>query len=291
MSIRVLIVDDSAFIRKIIRDILSEDKDIEVIDTARNGSEAIDKIEKLSPDVVTLDVEMPVMDGLECLKRLMSVKRVPVVMLSSLTTEGAEATMKALELGAIDFVAKPQRIFDMGNEKAKNEIIEKVKLARQSVVRPEPVIFNQSRTKKIKVIHNTRLKKIVAVGTSTGGPKALQQVIPLIPGDIPAAFIIVQHMPPGFTKSLAVRLDSISELIVKEAEEGDIIKAGCAYIAPGDNHLVFQQDKTGQLTIHLNKDAPEGGLRPSVNKMMSSLADTGINNVVGVNDRHGCRWM
>ncbi|WHH58956.1 chemotaxis response regulator protein-glutamate methylesterase [Petroclostridium sp. X23] len=283
MSIRVLVVDDSAFIRKIVTDILSEDPYINVLDIARNGREALDKIKLLSPDVVTLDVEMPVMDGLECLKEIMNVKPVPVIMVSSLTTEGANATIKALELGAIDFIAKPRNIFDVGNEKVKKEIIEKIKIAKNSIVRPSSSFVHYTRSEKKKVINSQKLKHIVAIGTSTGGPRALQQVIPPIPGNIPAAFVVVQHMPQGFTKSLAARLDSMSELNVKEAEDGDIITSGYAYIAPGSYHMVFQKESnTGQIVIRLNKNAPEGGHRPSVNVMMSSLADTGQNNIIGV---------
>jgi two-component system chemotaxis response regulator CheB len=221
------------------------------------------------------------MNGLDCLKAIMSSSPIPVIMLSSYTNEGADATIRALELGAIDFIAKPTNIFEIGSEKLKREITEKVKVAKNTVVNAY-THFIQYRN-KVDVQPSNNLKKIVAIGTSTGGPKALQQVIPLIPGNIPAAFVIVQHMPPGFTKSLAARLNSMSELIVKEAEDGDKITAGCVYIAPGGYHITFEKGRGNvNLIIRLNQEEPVGGHRPSVNVMMDSLSKTGLKNIIGV---------
>lgn len=283
-GIKVLVVDDSAFMRRVITDILSSDDDICVIDTAKNGSEALDKIRELNPDVVTLDVEMPVMNGLTCLKEILKIKKLPVIMLSGLTKEGADATMQALENGAFDFITKPTNIFSMSAEDKKNEIIEKVKVAKNTVIRS--TLPEDQKVLRPRPVNNTStcsdIKYLVAIGTSTGGPRALQDVIPLIPGDVPAAFLVVQHMPAGFTKSLADRLNNLSDVTVKEAEDMEIIKPGFVYIAPGDYHM--RVERTGSdrcMRIKLGQEPPVGGHRPSVNVMMNSVADTGISNVVG----------
>ena len=288
-AVRVLVVDDSAFMRKVITDILNSDEEIKVIDTARNGAEAIEKAKLHKPDVITLDVEMPVMDGLACLKQLIKQDQTPVIMLSSVTKEGADVTIQALENGAIDFITKPTNIFSMLGEDKMRELIEKVKVAKKA---KQKNIFIYKSFKNT-IIHNVKpknevkksstIKKIVAIGTSTGGPKALQAVIPLIPGDIPAAFLVVQHMPPGFTRSLADRLNGMSEVTVKEAEDNEIISAGCVYIAPGDYHMrVERYEQGGNLKIKLTREPPLGGHRPAVNVMMESLSDTGFTNIIGV---------
>jgi len=283
--IKVLVVDDSAFMRKIISDILESDEGIKVIDTARNGYEAVEKAKNFNPDVITLDVEMPVMDGLACLKELLKEKHYSIVMLSSLTREGEKATIEALENGAIDFITKPSNIFKVSGDSKRQEIIQKVKVANSvkskgsyfyPTARVNPKIEKESSNSMASI------KSLVAIGTSTGGPRALQDVIPLIPGNIPAAFMIVQHMPAGFTRSLAARLNSISRLTVKEAENGEEIKPGFVYISPGDYHMKFTRMGGNQLIIKLSQDLPVGGLRPSVNVMMDSLSETGFNNIIAV---------
>lgn len=281
-EIKVLVVDDSAFMRKIISDILNSDDDIQVIDTAKNGKEALEKVQKLNPDVITMDIEMPLMDGLSCLKELMKTKRIPVIMLSSLTTQGARATIQALEDGAIDFITKPSNIFDMKGNEQKQELIDKVKMAKSVSITKRFYITNVQKKPKNDIIRSNNMKNVVAIGTSTGGPKALQEVIPSVPGSIPAAFLIVQHMPPGFTRSLAERLNSMSELEVKEAEDGELVKPGYAYIAPGDYHMLVEGVNADSLRIKLSRGAPVGGHRPAVNVMMDSLSDTGIRNIVAV---------
>lgn len=278
-QIRVLVVDDSAFMRKVISDILNSDSQIEVVDTAKNGLEAISKVKELKPDVVTLDVKMPVMDGLECLRKIGDTPGMSVVMLSNLTKEGTEATIQALADGAIDFITKPENIFDMNGEEKKKEVIEKIKVAGFSSKGIKDI--EEIKTKNIREC-NKEVVYIVAIGSSTGGPKALQNVITQIPKNINAAFLIVQHMPAGFTKSLAERLDAMSRVTVKEAEDNDMIKTGHVYIAAGDHHMVVEKDENNMLFIRLTKDPPIGGLRPSVDVMMESLSQTGINNVVGV---------
>lgn len=281
-DIKVLVVDDSAFMRKIITDILDSDSAIEVIDVAKNGSEALEKVRAFKPDVVTLDIEMPVMDGLSCLKELLKNDYIPVIMLSSLTKEGANSTIAALEAGAVDFITKPTNIFGMAGDEKKQEIIEKVKIAKKAVNNKRFSGSNVQKKSKNDIIKSNSIKSIVAIGTSTGGPKALQDVIPLIPGSVPAAFLVVQHMPPGFTKSLAERLNSMSELTVKEAEDGEPVRPGYAYIAPGDYHMMVENSGGDGMKIRLSQEPAVGGHRPSVNVMMDSLSKTGFSNIVAV---------
>lgn len=285
--VKVLVVDDSAFMRKVICDILNMGSGIRVIGSAKDGKEALEMVETLKPDVITLDIEMPVMDGLSCLREMIKNDYVNVIILSSLTKEGAEATIQALEYGAVDFITKPTNIFDMKNESKKQEIIDKVKLVggmkkNKKDILPAIQIKNIQEKKMPEIAKNSSIKSIVAIGTSTGGPKALQVVLPLIPGDIPAAFLVVQHMPPGFTKSLAGRLDSMSEITVKEAEDREIVKAGHAYLAPGDFHMLVEKQNNEELRIKLSKMPPVGGHRPAVNVMMESLSQTELSNIIAV---------
>lgn len=272
--IKVLIVDDSALIRKILTDILISDSEISVVGTARNGQEALDKMEALKPDIVTLDIEMPLMDGLTTLKHIVSKYKLPVIMISSLTSEGAELTLKALDEGAVDFLPKPTNIFSLSQFDIKREIIEKIKAgARANSYAKETV----EKSKITKVLQNKlnikyeRFDNIVAIGTSTGGPRALQALIPELPSDINASIVIVQHMPPKFTKSLADRLNSISNIKIKEAEDGDILSRGWGYIAPGDYHMTVVRESSN-LVIRLNKEPQVMGLRPTVDKLMESVA-------------------
>ena len=203
-KIKVLVVDDSAFMRKILSDIITSHQEIDVVDTAKNGQEAISKIEKYNPDVVTLDVEMPIMDGLSALQKIMDTHPVPVLMLSSLTQQGADATIKALQYGAVDFIAKPSNIFKINVDDMKKQLQDKIIVASKVKYRKK-VLFKPEVHKKINRVKSRprkspsrqgKLKKIVAIGTSTGGPRALQNILPHIPKDIEAAFVIVQHMPP-----------------------------------------------------------------------------------------------
>lgn len=286
MPIEVLVVDDSAFMRRMLTDILEGTGEIKVIGTARNGLEAIEFVRTNKPHVITLDVEMPSMDGLSCLKELQKISSVPVIMVSGLTQKGEQVTIEALEAGAIDFITKPEGLFEISGDEKKKEIIEKVKIARKIGKRKQKI--NQDEP-DIPVEHieysgrrGSKPKMIIAIGTSTGGPRALQEVISHIPGDIPAAFVIVQHMPPGFTRSLAERLNRISALTVKEGEHDDVLQAGYAYIAPGDFHMEVSRGSDDQLRLKLTKEPPVGAHRPSVNVMMNSVAQTGFPNVIGL---------
>ncbi|WP_275125087.1 chemotaxis response regulator protein-glutamate methylesterase, partial [Anoxybacillus sp. LAT_35] len=278
-KVKVLVVDDSAFMRKLISDFLSEHPRLHVVGTARDGQEALQKIEQLNPDVVTLDVEMPVMNGLETLKHIMQKKPLPVVMISSTTTEGAENTILSLQYGAVDFIAKPSGAISLDLYKIKDKMIEKVLLASEANLRTVKIkqkmsMLPQKQYSKIGISERNNAigkKKIIAIGTSTGGPRALQHVLTKFPATIDAPILIVQHMPKGFTKSLATRLDSLCNIRVKEAEDGEVIQKGTAYIAPGGNHLYVKRVGTS-LAIHLDEGAPRNGHRPSVDVMFESLS-------------------
>ncbi|OEH91280.1 protein-glutamate methylesterase/protein-glutamine glutaminase [Bacillus solimangrovi] len=275
-QVSVLIVDDSAFMRKLITDLLSESTRIKVIGTARNGREAVKKVIEFKPDVVTMDVEMPIMNGLDALQEMMKRAPVPVVMLSSTTQENAANTMIAMQNGAVDFIAKPSGAISLDLHKVKEELIYKVITASKANilgVHKNPSQENITPiTLKDSIRHPMKYKqKIICIGTSTGGPRALQNVLTKLPSSIDAPILIVQHMPAGFTKSLADRLDSLSQISVKEAVDGDIIKKGTAYIAPGGYHLKLKLIGTS-LVVQLNDDPPKNGHRPSVDVMYESVS-------------------
>lgn len=285
-KIKVLIVDDSAFMRKLIQDFLSEHPSITVVGTARNGEDALRKINKLSPDVITLDIEMPIMNGLQALEKIMKEHPVPVVMLSSTTQEGADNTIQAFALGAVDFVAKPSGAISMDLYKVKEELQEKVLSARKanvnqlakkpSYVKSSTILTeNYSKIERKEPIVPTYMpmdKKLICIGTSTGGPRALQNVITKLPKDLDAPVFVVQHMPPGFTKSLAARLDSLSNVSVSEAIDGELARKGHVYIAPGGYHMKIS-GAGDALKIHLDGgSAPRNGHRPSVDVMFESIS-------------------
>jgi two-component system, chemotaxis family, protein-glutamate methylesterase/glutaminase len=278
----VLVVDDSAFMRKIVSDMISEDPSFEVIDTAKNGKEAVQKTIDLKPDAITLDIEMPLMNGLEALQAIMQQRPTPVIMLSSLTEEGARETIRALELGAFDFVRKPSGSISLDIYKVRDLLLEKLRIALLSSAAriakttsplrtaPEPVRAGQGLTQPQRRRTAPGMDAIVAIGTSTGGPKALNTVLSAIPGRFAAPILVVQHMPPGFTKSLANRLDSICELHVVEAEQHMTVDSGTVYIAPGGYHMKLG-GSSGQYRIELSKEAIRSGHRPSVDVMFESL--------------------
>lgn len=282
---KLLIVDDSAFMRKLISDFFHDSKLIEVVGIARNGQDAINKIKTLQPDVLTLDVEMPVMNGLEALRRIMVDTPVPVVMLSSTTKSGAESTMQAMEYGAVDFIAKPSGTISLDLHKIKEELVEKVENAAQVSIhkmkKRSPVslknngqnsaensLSNHSNTIKWDKLN----KMVVLIGTSTGGPRALQEVITKLPRDIHAPVLIVQHMPAGFTKSLAQRLNQLSELEVKEAEHGDLIQNGHVYIAPGGYHMRIQKRFSSYYIVLDDKEPARAGHRPAVDVLFEDAS-------------------
>jgi two-component system chemotaxis response regulator CheB len=336
--IRVLIADDSAFMRKVLSDLFCKQPDFDVLGTAMNGKDAISKVKQLKPDLLTMDVNMPVMDGLNALAVIMEKCPLPVVMLSSLTQEGTDATVRALSLGAVDFISKAggsiSRIDTIESEilqKCRNAaqahvhktlsmpemvkdkataqtapVMKHVELTKRQGLKlggtaeapsiPQPAANGISGRRNNPLLQNRKMQftpvaressagsmgtgsgKLVAIGTSTGGPQALQNVITRLPGNLPCGVVVVQHMPAGFTKALADRLNSISSIAVKEAEDGELICAGHVYIAPGNFHLRVQSDGSVR-RIKLSQEPPVGNHRPAVNVMYDSVAAIGRNLV------------
>ena len=267
--IRVLIVDDSAFMRKALSIMLEGDPEIEVVGTARDGLEAIEKVRELKPDIVTLDVEMPRMDGLTALRRIMREHPVPVIMVSSLTQEGAQATIEALEAGAVDFIPKQHSYVSIEISRIRAELLEKIKTIART--RPLPT-RRRSAAPDAEALPAFRFReaRAIAIGVSTGGPRALQQVIPTLPADLPVPVLIVQHMPPHFTRSLAERLNSLSPLTVVEAEEGMSLEPGRVFLAPGGRHLVLER-RNGHTPLIRTPVEPATLHRPSVDVMFQSV--------------------
>ena len=280
--IRVLIVDDSATAREVLSNALKKDREIEIVGTAPDAYVARDKIVSLKPDVVCLDVEMPRMDGITFLKKIMKYMPIPVLMVSSLTQKGASVTLDALEAGAIDYVAKPhQNIYD-GIDDIEKELIAKVKMVASSNLKAriskrissgEQLIEN-----KYSLANTTN--KIIAIGASTGGTVALSELVQSLPRDIPGT-VIVQHMPAGFTDSFAKRLNEISEVEVAEAKDGDVISKGKVLIAPGDYHMVIRREG-GQYKVKLGTGDKVSGHRPSVDVLFNSVSKYAGSNAIGI---------
>lgn len=278
-KIRVLVVDDSPFVRKALQQMLSEDADIKVVGAAQSGKEALERVERLAPDVITLDVMMPEMDGLETLKILMDRSPVPVLMLSQFTKEGADLTMKALESGAMDFIDKSAPgagdIYDLAVL-----VREKVK----SIAGSKPVrIAPESSVLRTNIYRN--LADVVAIGASTGGPLALHVLLTKFPRDIAFSILVVQHMPAGFTAPLAERINGSSQISVKEARDGDRLQPGVAYIAPAGLHMTVKRARhadgdTSRISLSME---PVGELhRPSINVLLSSVAKNYGERAIGV---------
>ncbi len=279
---KILIIDDSAFTRKVLSTIIEEDGRLELVGTAKNGKEGLEMALALDPDVVSVDVEMPIMNGLTMIKELMSKKDIPIVVVSSLTKEGAKETIQALEYGAFDFIAKPSSIFGLKSEEVFAEYAEKLYTAAMTKKQTGMAAAKKQEIRSVprfeaplkpldKKKSQRAAVKLVAIGTSTGGPKALPDVLMQLPADFPAGIVIVQHMPPGFTKSLAGRLDQLSAIHVKEAEDGEQIMEATAYVAPGDRHLKVVE-KLGKYYVELDDGPKKGPHKPAVDVMMSSLA-------------------
>ena len=271
-KIRVLVVDDSALMRKLIPQILEADPSIEVVGTAMDGNFCLKKIEELRPNVVTLDLEMPGMNGIDTLKEITRSHSVPVIVVSSHSTEGASVTLKALGLGAFDFVTKPQDASAHMAETA-TELIAKIHAASDcKVVRPE-ILRGMRAPEKISAGKSARApSKLVAIGISTGGPQALEFLLAQLPPDFPGTIVVVQHMPEGFTDMFARRLDELSSLRVKEAQSGDALQAGRVLICPGSRHMKVKRLAMGDLVV-LNEDERVNGHRPSVDVLFNSVAE------------------
>jgi two-component system chemotaxis response regulator CheB len=267
--IRVLVVDDSAVMRAFISGVIESQPDMEVAGVVSDPVLAIDRIRRQAPDVITLDVEMPRMNGLDFLRTLMTVRPLPVLMISSLTREGAETTMRALELGAVDFIPKPASAPEFDGSGPL--IAEKIRAAAQArVVRRLRTVAppREQRPKTLAAVAGT-LGPIIGIGASTGGVEALREILPQLPADTPPV-LIAQHMLPGFTPAFARRLDSLSEIAVKEAQDGDVPLAGVAYIAPGGRHLLLAR-RAASYVLRLSDDPPVNRHRPSVDTLFNSM--------------------
>ena len=271
--IRVLVVDDSALMRKLIPAILARDPSIEVVGTAMDGAFALKKIEELHPDVVTLDLEMPRMDGMETLRLIMRRAPMPVILCSTHSKEGAYATLKALALGAIDFVAKPQDAAAGHLESIADLLIDKIKVAKRAAGRrlPAAVVSDDPPRGKKQARAALPPNRIIAIGISTGGPNALQYVLSQIPADFPGSFVVVQHMPEGFTEMFAKRLDECCALDVHEARSGDLLVAGRVLICPGNRHIMARRMPRGDMAV-LSDGPPVNGHRPSADVLFHSVA-------------------
>ncbi len=287
---KILVVDDSALMRRVLCDIINSDKRFQVEDKANNGEEALFLLMTKSYDAVVLDVNMPKMNGLELLRQLQA-KKIParVMMASTDTKGGAKTTLDALELGALDFIHKPSNAIECRNSEFQKKMLDILAAVADSRL-PS---FNNNKAFSLEEIKSTKRmielvrknttqisgNKVVAIASSTGGPKALQSVLPKLPGNLKAPVVVVQHMPAGFTASLAERLNSLSELSVKEAEEGDILQAGCAYIARGGKHLNVVT-KGNKQVIHYSDEPSREGVKPCANYMYESLMNCPYDEVV-----------
>jgi two-component system chemotaxis response regulator CheB len=270
--VRVLVVDDSALMRKLIPKLLESDSSIEVVGTAMDGTFCLKKIAELQPNVITLDLQMPGMNGIDTIKEIMRRHPLPVIVVSSHSTEGASVTLKALGLGAFDFVTKPRDSSHLDEMAA--ELIAKIKAAASGkIVRPGTLPAVLARPEKVLISKFTPPPtKLVAIGISTGGPQALEFLLAQLPADFPGAIVVVQHMPEGFTEMFARRLDEVCSLRVKEAKSGDLLQAGSALICPGSRHIKVKRMARGDVVI-LNEDERVNGHRPSVDVLFRSVAE------------------
>jgi len=292
MAKKILVVDDSALMRRVICDIIDSDERFQVVARATNGLEAYDLISGNSYDAVVLDVNMPKMNGLELLEKLRKNKiSVRILVASTDTREGAKTTLEALELGALDFIHKPDSAVDCRSGFFKDrllEMLEVVSNSRLPVIEPEEKpVEKQIRAVELldfakKFSVKTSGAKIVAIASSTGGPKALQEVIPRLPAELDAPVLIVQHMPKGFTASLAERLNDLSSIRVKEAQEGDELQPGTVYIAMGGMHMNVKTSAAGRYFIHYTDEPNREGVKPCANYMYESLADSFYDQIVCV---------
>ncbi|MFP4167823.1 MAG: chemotaxis response regulator protein-glutamate methylesterase [Desulfonatronovibrionaceae bacterium] len=307
--IRVVVIDDSAFMRKAIGTMLDKDPEIQVVAYARDGEEGLEKIRAHDPHVVTLDIEMPRMDGLTALKHIMMEMPRPVLMVSSLTTEGAEATLKAMENGAVDFIPKQLSKVSLDIVKIEEDLLKKVKAIARRRVRPRAARPARARDKSAepvrrRVIESSKrgkqIRDVVAFGVSTGGPPVVQRILSELPPDFPAGILIAQHMPKAFTGPFAKRLGESCRLKVKEAEVGDVFRPGCVYISPGGMHLTIEQ-KVSRIDVAVGEKPEDALYRPSVNVLMSSVAKAvgsrglgviltgmGSDGLLGIRDLKAC---
>lgn len=280
MPIKVLVVDDSPFMRKVISNLIERDPAFEVIGIARTGVEAIEKVKLLKPNVVTLDITMPEMDGLTALKHIMKECPTPVVMVSSLTESGAAATIEALEHGAVDCILKTNIANETIHESAYNHFISVLKVASAAKLRrsPSPAPLKVNPSANLPTGHI----QFICIGSSTGGPAALQAILPQFPNDFPVPILVAQHMPPGFTKPFSERFNNLCQLTVKEAEDGEFIRPGFIYICPSGFQTVARSTPEGVI-LKVESNAKHKALyEPSVNVVLSSLASIYKNRLLSV---------
>lgn len=280
-KIKVLVVDDSKFIRTLFTGLLNEYPDIEVVGSAEDPYDAREKIKTLNPDVLTLDVEMPKMDGISFLEKIMKLRPMPVVMASTLTKEGADVTIRALELGAIDYVTKPSSTFiQSGITELGNSLADKIRVAANANVRAAQDMSHPHIPQHITE-HSFDKNKIIAIGASTGGVEAIREVITRLPANSPPV-LITQHMPEKFTEMFAKRLDNITKIKVQEAQDGMLLKAGNAYIAPGNYQMGVVKDQSKGFKIKISDSDPVSGHKPSVDYMFDSVASVIGDKAVGI---------
>ncbi|PAJ74652.1 chemotaxis response regulator protein-glutamate methylesterase [Pseudoalteromonas sp. NBT06-2] len=318
MTIKVLVVDDSSFFRRRVSEILNQDPELEVIDTANNGKEAVEKAAKIKPDVITMDVEMPVLDGISAVKQIMKASPVPILMFSSLTHHGASATFDALDAGALDFLPKKFEDIARDKEEAIRLLQQKVKeigkrrlnrftripfSAEKPKLKPRSVKsaennFNSRRKVSQDVKASGKKYKIVAIGTSTGGPVALQSILTQLPEHFPHPILLIQHMPAAFTPAFAIRLDSLCKIQVKEAQNGELLKPGTAYLAPGGKQMLVEgrgasqkiriyEDEGARITYKPSVDITFASIAKSYNDSVLAIVLTGM----GADGRDGARLL
>lgn len=341
MAIRVLIVDDSSFFRRRLTEILSADPELDVIDTANNGREAVDKALALHPDVITMDIEMPVLDGISAVREILTTQRIPILMFSSLTHEGAKATLDALDAGAVDFLPKKFEDIARDKQEAAEVLRERVKavakrrplgrstfnhsgLARSHLVTSPRTLSESHRTtmetskplttrsllERPKLSERTAVSsrsthtssgkeyKLVAIGTSTGGPVALQRILTALPANFPLPIILIQHMPAAFTGAFAQRLNTLAKIEIKEAEDNDLLRPGVAYLAPGGKQMLVEGSE-GQARLRIKEDdSPRITFKPSVDITFATAAKVFHNKVLaivltgmGADGREGARLL
>jgi len=284
-KIAVLIIDDSALIRKILTGIIDGEPDMHAVGAAPDPLVAREMIRALDPDVLTLDIEMPRMDGLDFLEKLMRLRPMPVVMVSTLTERGSEAALRALELGAVDFVAKPKVDISGGMKEYAAEITDKIRAAAQARIKRRPVLTDLPRLTADAVLpalanRVASTEKLIIIGASTGGTEAIKDVLVQMPPDCPG-ILVTQHMPEAFTKSFALRLDSLCKISVKEAVHGERVLPGHAYVAPGHSHLLLKRSGANYMT-ELSQAPPVNRHRPSVDVLFRSAANCAGKNAIGV---------
>ncbi len=340
MTIRVLIVDDSSFFRRRLTEILSADIDLEVIDTANNGREAVDKALALKPDVITMDIEMPVLDGISAVREIMQAQRIPILMFSSLTHEGAKATLDALDAGAVDFLPKKFEDIARDKQEAAEVLRERVKavakrrplgratfnhsaLARSTSLTHRPSESARLQTEasrpltarslldrpklsdraavaagRTQAVSSGKEYKLVAIGTSTGGPVALQRILTVLPANFPLPIILVQHMPAAFTGAFAQRLNTLAKIEIKEAEDNDILRPGVAYLAPGGKQMLIEGNESQARLRIKEDDSPRITFKPSVDITFATAAKVFSDKVLaivltgmGADGREGARML